>query len=409
MTATAQLMPVAEAQARLLRLVAPRTTGEELVPLAIGLGRVLARSVTAGWPLPGCDNSAMDGYAVLAAGCVAATPVFPVRLPIRGDARAGAPIATLASGTAMAVATGGAIPRGADAVVPVEDTRVAEDGAVLVLQAPRPGAHVRRAGEDAGAGTEMVPAGRRLRAVDIAACASAGAASVWVHRRPAVALLSGGDELVPVGVPPEPHQVTDSNAAMLAAAVVEAGGRVVDLGRAHDSSEAVRERLRAAAGCDLVVSSSGVSVGQHDHIHEVVAELGRVEAWRLAMRPGKPLLIGEVGGIPMLGLPGNPASAAVTFELFARPALLTLQGASQPHRRRIAVRVGETVETPRALETYLRVRLSEAGDGIPVATLSGGQSSSMLRSLSGADGLMVVPAGVDRVEEGELLTALEMS
>ncbi|HXZ99328.1 MAG TPA: gephyrin-like molybdotransferase Glp [Candidatus Binatia bacterium] len=408
MTVATELIPVAEAQRRLFQLIASRTTGEELIPLSESLGRVLARPVSTLWAIPGCDNSAMDGYAVLAADCSGASPTRPVRLAASGEARTGAPIAALELGTALAIATGGPIPRGADAVVPIEDTQPGDRGTVLVLQAPRPGDHVRRAGGDAPPGTVMVPAGRRLRPVDIAACAAAGAASVRVHRRPVVALMSGGDELIPVGSVPAPHQVVNSNAPMLAAAVAEAGGEVVDLGIAADSREAVRERLAAAAGCDLVLTSAGVSVGRHDHVREVVAELGGIDAWRLAMRPGKPLLIGRVGDLPLIGLPGNPASAAVTFELFGRPALLSLQGASDPRRHRIAVRLGELVEAPRSLETYLRIRLSDAPDGIPVASLSGGQTSSMLRSLTDAEGLLVVPAGVARVEAGQLLTALDL-
>jgi molybdopterin molybdotransferase len=255
----------------------------------------------------------------------------------------------------------------------------------------------------------MLPPGRRLRPVDIAAAAAVGGASLWVRRRPRVALLSGGDELVQVGGVPAPHQVTNSNAAMLGAAVREAGGEVVDLGIVEDHPDALRTRLTAASGCELILSSGGVSVGRHDYVRQVVAEVGTVEVWRIAMRPGKPLLIGRVGDTPLLGLPGNPASAAVTFELFGRPALLALQGATVVHRRRVALRVGEDLDTPEGLETYVRVRLQEAGDGIPIATLSGGQRSSMLRSLTDADALLVVPAGMSRAPAGTLLTGFDLS
>jgi len=254
----------------------------------------------------------------------------------------------------------------------------------------------------------MLPLGRRLRPVDIAACAAVGGSSVWVRRRPRVAVLSGGDELVPVGAVPAPHQVTDSNAAMLAAAIDEAGGDVIALGIAGDSPDTLRERLNGTSGCDLIITSGGVSVGRYDYVKQVVGELGAIEAWRLAVRPGKPLLIGRVGDVPMLGLPGNPASAAVTFELFGRPALLALQGATIVHRRRVALRVGQDLETPADLETYLRVRLTDASDGVPVATLSGGQRSSMLRSLADADALLMVPVGVARAPAGAVLTGLEL-
>jgi molybdopterin molybdotransferase len=189
---------------------------------------------------------------------------------------------------------------------------------------------------------------------------------------------------------------------MLAAAVSEAGGEVIALGIVGDSPDLLRERLDGASGCDLIITSGGVSVGRYDYVRQVVGELGSIEAWRIAMRPGKPLLIGRIGDTPMLGLPGNPVSAAVTFELFGRPALLALQGASQVHRRHVALRAGED------LETYLRVRLTDAGDGIPIATLSGGQRSSMLRSLTDAEALLIVPVGMSRAPAGTLLTGLEL-
>ena len=402
------LIPVAVAQEMLLGMLGA-TTAEVLVPLGEARGRVLARTVVSGRLLPGCDNSAMDGYAVSAADCAGASAGSPVRLAVNGEARAGAAVGSLVPGTAMAISTGAPVPQGADAIIPVEEVAGSADAAISVMSAPPVGRYIRTAGEDVVPGTVMLPRGRRLRAADIAACAAVGAAQVWVSRPPRVAILSGGDELVPVGAPAAPHQVADSNGAMLAAAIAEAGGEVVELGIAADSREAVRERLGAVAGCDLLVTSAGVSVGRHDHVTEVVAEMGTIEGWRLAMRPGKPLLIGRIGAVPMLGLPGNPVSAAVTFELFGRPAVLALQGAAQVHRRRIAMRLGEDVVTPEPLETYLRVRLADAADGIPVATLSGGQGSSMLRSLTDADGLAIVPVGVSRADAGSVLTGLELS
>jgi molybdopterin molybdotransferase len=402
------LMPVAAAQERLLELVSRRVTAEELVPIDRGRGRVLSRAVTSAWALPGCDNSEMDGFAILTTDCTSASPATPVRLPVTGETKAGAVVGMHVPGTAIAITTGAAVPLGADAIVPIEDTRQDGEVYVLLLAAPRPGQYIRRTGEDVESGQAMLPAGRRLRPVDIAASAAVGASSLWVRRRPRVAVLSGGDELVHVGAIPAPHQVTDSNAAMLAAAVSEAGGEVIDLGIVGDSPDALRARLLAASGCDLIVTSGGVSVGRHDYVRQVVAELGTIETWRVAMRPGKPVLIGKVGDTPLLGLPGNPSSSAVTFELFGRPALLALQGATRVHRRRIAFRLGEDVDTPVALETYLRVRLADATDGIPVATLSGGQRSSMLRSLTDADALLVVPAGTSRVPAGSVLAGFEL-
>jgi molybdopterin molybdotransferase len=404
--ATENLLPVAGALRRLLARLT--VTAVESVPLLDARGRVLAEDVISNRQLPGCDNSAMDGFAVRAADCAGAAADAPVTLRSEGESRAGAPAGDHAPGTATPITTGAPLPRGADAVVRVEDTRM-RDARVDILVAVTTGTDVRRAGGDVRPGMVMVPAGRRLRPVDIAACAAVGAIFVSVRRRPRIAVVGGGDELVAPEVEPAAHQVADSNSAMLATAVAEAGGDPVLFGVMADERAEVRRRLLAAAGCDLIVSSAGVSVGEHDHVRAVVEELGVVDVSRVAMRPGKPLLIGSVRGTPLLGLPGNPVSSAVTFELFGRPAILAMQGASRIERRRIAVRLGEAVSTPRTLETYLRVRLDDDGGGIPVARLSGDQGSSMMRSLSDADALLVVPVGVGDAAAGTSLTAIELT
>lgn len=400
------LLPVQVALQRLLALLT--VTEVEMVPLDQACGRILAADVTSTRHLPGCDNSAMDGFAVRAADCAGAAASSPVTLPVSGEARTGVAAADLAAGTAMSITTGAPIPRNADAVVRVEDTRPRGDS-VEILVAVTAGTAVRGAGVDVRPGMVMVPAGRRVRPIDIAACAAVGAHSLAVHRRPRVAILGGGDELVAPDVDPAPHQVADSNSPMLAAAVAEAGGEPVAFGVMADDRSAVRHHLHVAAGCDLVLTSAGVSLGPHDHVRSVVEELGSVDAWQIAMRPGKPLLIGTVLGTPLLGLPGNPVSSAVTFELFGRPAILSLQSATRIHRQRIAVRLGEAVSTPRMLETYLRVRLDDATDGIPVARLSGNQGSAMLRSLSDADALLMVPVGVGEAPEGSVWTGIALT
>jgi molybdopterin molybdotransferase len=406
MPAPQVLMPVDVALRRLLARLT--VTEVEHVGLLEALGRVLATDVVSLRRVPGCDNSAMDGYAVRRADCAAATEQHAVTLPVLGEARAGVQPAILEAGTAMAITTGAPVPLGADAIVPVEDTE-RRDGHVLIRAAAAPGAHVRAAGGDVEPGTVMVPAGQRLRPVDLAACATAGAGTVPVRRRPRVAILGGGDELVAPGVDPAPHQVTDSNSSMLSATVVEAGGVPLLLGVMTDERDSVRSHLLVAAECDLVVSSAGVSVGAHDHVRSVVEELGSVDVWRIAVRPGRPLLLGEVRGTPVMGLPGNPVSSAVTFELFGRPAILAMQGASRVRRRRIAVRLGEEVQSPAGLESYLRVRLEDADDGIPMAWLSGNQGSSMVRSLAAADALLAVAADREHVAAGSVLPALELT
>jgi molybdopterin molybdotransferase len=401
------LVPVAEAQQRLLALL--HMTEVERIQLDAAWGRVLAEDVVSRRRIPGCDNSAMDGFAIAAADAAGATAEAPVRLPVLAEARAGSPLVTHRRRTATSVTTGAPLPDGADAVVRVEDVEV--DGETIVLfSAVRPGADVRRAGEDVESGTVVVRAGRRLRAADLAACAAAGASRPAVRRRPSVGILSGGDELVPPDVTPLAHQVVDSNAPMLAAAVREAGGDPRSLGVMRDDRDAVVRALDGAArACDLLITSAGVSVGAHDYVRDAVAALGSIDVWRIAVRPGKPLLIGTVGGKPLLGLPGNPVSSAVTFELFGRPAILAMQGAARLHRRRVAVRLADDVTSPRDLETYLRVRLEDGDGALPLARLSGAQGSSMLRSLSNADALAIIPAGVSRCDAGTVVDALELA
>jgi molybdopterin molybdotransferase len=403
---TETLLPVAVALQRLLGRLT--VTGVESVPLGDARGRVLAEDVVSRRWLPGCDNSAMDGFAVRAADCASVAADAPVTLRSEGESRAGAPATDHVPGTAMPITTGAPLPHGADAVVRLEDTR-SRGVHVDILVAVSTGTDVRRAGGDVRPGMVMVPAGRRLRPVDIAACAGVGAVVVSVRRRPRVAVVGGGDELVAPEVEPAAYQVADSNSVMLATGVVEAGGEPVPFGVMADERAQVRRRLLAAAECDLIVSSAGASVGEHDHVRAVVEEVGEVDVSRVAIRPGKPLLIGSVRGTPLLGLPGNPVSSAVTFELFGRPAILATQGATRLQRRRIAVHLGEAVSTPTSLETYLRVRLDDAGGGIPVARLSGDQGSAMTRSLSDADALLVVPVGVGEVATGTALMAIELT
>lgn len=377
----------------------------EEVPLSDALGRVLAVDVVAATDLPGSDNSAMDGYAVLASDLAEARPSSPAILAQGLEARAGRPSVEHRPGTATIIATGAPMPRGADAVVPVEQTSRVRAG-IAFDGAPLPGAHLRHRGEDVRAGTTILGAGRRLRSYDVGVCAAAGMARPWVGCRPRVALLSSGDELVPPGAVPEPHQVTDSNSAMLTAAVLEAGGLPVPIGVVGDDRAAISRVLeRARDGADIIVSSAGVSMGAHDHIRECVAELGAVDQWKVAMRPGRPLVIGSVGATPFLGLPGNPVSSAVTFLLFARAAILALQGATTLLPSLMPVVLAEGLEKPSELETYVRVRLEWTEDRL-VARSSGGQGSAMMHSLGAADALAILPAGVAVFAAGRAVQAM---
>jgi molybdopterin molybdotransferase len=400
------LESVATAQRRLLEQVgvlAPETIG-----LDGALGRILAQAVISQSDLPGFDNSAMDGYAVRASDIAGASASAPVTLAVVGESRAGAMPEPLVAGTAMRIMTGAPMPAGADTVVRQEDTR--RDGAMVLIEVVAPeGTSVRPLGADIRSGDHVIPPGHALSSNDIGVAAALGYDRLLVGSRPRVALLATGDELVPAGTRPGPAQLVDSNSPMLTAAVREAGGAPTFLGIARDSKDSLREMLQAASASDLVVSSAGVSVGDHDWVREVVGELGTISTWRVAMRPGKPVLIGRLGGAVFIGLPGNPASSSVTFELFARPVIRMMQGADELHRPRIRVRLGEVMTKPAALETYSRATLHSSTDSeLPVAHSAGDQGSSMLHSLTRADCLLILPVGPERVEAGTIVEAIPL-
>lgn len=399
------LKSVVGAQTRLLDGV--RVLAPEQVGLDDALGRILAQTVASQTDLPGFDNSAMDGYAVRAGEIATASATAPVRLPVVGESRAGAMPIALAPGTAMRIMTGAPLPAGADTVVRQEDT--ARDGVdVLIEVATATGTSVRWRGADMAAGAVVLQPGLELTSIDVAVAAALGNAHLVVGSRPRVAVLATGDELVAAGTSPGPAQLVDSNSPMLTAAVHEAGGLPAFLGIGRDSKEALRALLETAAGFDLIVSSAGVSVGDHDWVREVVSEMGTISTWRVAMRPGKPVLTGAIGGAVFIGLPGNPVSSSVTFELFARPVIKKMQGARELHRRRVQVRLGEEMTKPAPLETYARAVLHQTPGELPSATSSGDQGSSMLQSLTRADCLVVLPVGVEVVPAGTVVEAIPL-
>ncbi len=402
------LESVASAQRRLLEQVG--VLAPEAVGLDSALGRILAEPIKSRSELPGFDNSAMDGYAVRASDIARATVTARVRLPVAGESRAGAVPGPLVAGTAMRIMTGAPIPDGADTVVRQEET--SRDGAfVLIEVATALGTSVRPRGADMRAGDTVILPGQQLTSIDIGVAAALGHDRLMVGTRPRVALLATGDELVSAGTAVGPAQLVDSNSPMLTAAVREAGGIPTFLGIARDSKDSVRAMLEAASTSDLVVSSAGVSVGDHDWVREVAAELGAISTWRVAMRPGKPVLIGRLRNAVFIGLPGNPVSSSVTFELFARPVIRRMQGAHELHRRRMRVRIGEEMTKPAGLETYTRAVLRESSqspDDLPHAHSSGDQGSSMLQSLTRADCLLVLPADLEVIAAGTVVEAIPL-
>ncbi len=392
------MLSVEDALERLLDGVTATET--EVVPLAESLGRVPADApVVAEHDVPPFANSAMDGFALRAGDGTAARRVI-------GESRAGgAPPPTVDVGTAARIMTGAPMPEGADTVVPVEDA-TEEGGTVVVADEPRPGAFVRAAGHDVRSRDAIALAAMPITPAVIGLLAAMGRAEVEVRRRPRVAILSTGDELVAAGDALGFGQIHDANAPALAAAVAEAGGDPVVLERARDDRAEVEDRLRrGAAGSDLLIVSGGVSVGAHDNLRDAIQRLGALGFWRIAVQPGKPLAFGHVGGTPVIGLPGNPVSALVTFELFARRILRRMLGLSGDGRARVEARVGEALAKDPARRAYLRVRVCADASGYR-ATSAGGQASSQLLPLASANALLVVPEGVAATQRGQTYEAI---
>ncbi len=385
------------ARARILAAIAELAPlPAERVPLANALGRALAEDLVPELDLPAVDVSTMDGFALRAGD--AARP--GARLPIAFDVFAGsAAPAPLPRGACCRIFTGAPLPEGADAVEQQEEVRRSGRTATFRRPAKR-GRFVRRRGSDLAAGEVALRAGSPVDAGTIGLAAGLGRSDLSVRRRPRVALLPTGDEVVPVGRTPAPGQIIESNSHALAAAVREAGAQPVVLPIARDDDASLRRALAAAEGLDVLVTSGGVSVGARDLVRAALARAGaRLDFWRVAMRPGKPFTFGHWGRTAVFGLPGNPASALVTFELFARPALRALAGLAGSGRLRASGRLASAQEKPAELEVYVRARLRRVrGDLVaePLAT----QLSGNLSSAAGHDALAVLPAGRARLARG---------
>jgi molybdopterin molybdotransferase len=364
-----------------------RPLGAERIDARRALGRVLAEPVFSGREIPPWPNSSMDGYAVRAAD----TDRAPVTLAVAGRITAGAlPSRPLRPGEAMRIFTGAPLPDGADAVVPQEDVDAAGDR-VTITRPVAAGAYVRPRGEDVRAGDRVLDPGCAIGPAEIGLLATLGHSPVLVHRRPRVAILSTGNELAEFGSEPGPGQIPNTNTYTLMAQVTAAGGEPIDLGVAPDDLEAIAERLRWGMDADVLLSSAGVSVGELDLVREALTRAGaELHLWRVSMRPGKPITFGSLGDRLVFGLPGNPVSAMVTFELFVRPALRRLAGLRSIDRPRLRARALEPIPNPGRRRGYLRVTLARDGDEY-VARLTGEQGSAILRSMVLADGLAVVP------------------
>jgi molybdopterin molybdotransferase len=411
-TRSADWLSVPDALSRVLGAVRPLS--KEEVQLQDALGRALADPVLARATLPPWDNSAMDGYAVRHRDLEGASPNTPVVLSVVGEVKAGATAQrSLGSGEAIRIMTGAPVPTGADAVVRVEDTdSEATAGHVEIRTSPPAGKDIRPGGQDMKAGETILEPGASVGAGQIGLLAASGIPRIPVRRRPRVALLSNGDEIASSD---EFHRVLaaeavpETNSPTLAAAVAAMGGIPLPLGIARDNPESIVEKIQAAreAGADALVTSGGASMGEFDLFKRVLDGMGfRLDFWRVKMRPGTPfsfgVLPGEDGGpdLPVFGLPGNPASSFVTFQIFCRPFLLALAGHERIHRPVMMAETSEAMRSPSRLTHFFRVTLT--GDpASPKVGLTGSQTSGLVRGQGLARALAVVPEGVDVIEEGQ--------
>ena len=409
--ADSEYLTVAEALAAVLDGVS--VLPAEPVPLLEALGRVLAEPVIAKDDLPSFANSAMDGYAVRAADLASASADNPVTLKVVGDIAAGAvPDVTLVPATTARIMTGAPVPPGADAVVPVEDTSEPWRNpdrplpeAVDVRRSVNAGDYLRHPGEDIEAGQPVLASGHVIRPQEIGVLAALGVSRVRVIRQPRVGILATGDELVAIEEALQPGKIRNSNGYAQAAQVLAMGAAPVWLGIARDTEADVRAKLQRGLdeGVDLFVSSAGVSVGAYDVVKAVLEAEGNVGFWRVRMRPGKPLAFGTYHGVPYLGLPGNPVSAMVSFERFARAAILKMAGHTRLARPQVTATLTDTIHSD-GRESYVRAVVQQKA-GEYMATTTGSQGSHIMTSLVKANALLIVPEGVKMVAAGEQLQA----
>ena len=383
-----------EARSIILDRVAP--LGVERVGILEAAGRVLAEDVVAPWEMPLCDNSAMDGFAVRVADCAA----IPASLKVTGYIPAGGEVTgTVEPGCAIRIMTGAPLPPGCDAVVPVEETE--DDGDSVRIVAPvKQRQHIRFQGEDVATGEIVIPAGTLIQPPEVSMLASFGKALVPVYRKARVAILSTGDELIELGEPPVPGKIINSNTLSLAAAVRQCGAEPIIIGIARDDRESHREMLAEGLKADALITSAGVSAGDRDLVRDVLAELGVEQVfWKVDIKPGGPTAFATYGAKPVFSLPGNPVSTMVTFELFARPALLRMMGHQRVVRPFVRATLQEEAKKKPGKVNFLRVQVT-IRDGRFVASTAGEQHTGILRTMVRANGLVLLPQEASVVPAG---------
>ncbi len=403
------LLNVDDALKQILNTINP--LGNEMVELSAALGRIIAENIVSDSNLPPFPNSSMDGFAVHAADVAQANNQNPISVRVVMDIPAGTmPSRHIQQGEAARIMTGAPLPEGADAVIPVEDTNAqwtqgsdeALQKSVEINRSLKSGDYVRLAGEDIRNGEQIIAQGTLIRPAEVGLLAAVGRSKIAVIRQPRIAIISTGDELVDVGETLKPGKIRDSNSYTLAALVTVNGGIPIRIPTARDTLDDVRRRFQEALDQkpDLILSSAGVSVGAFDVVRTIIDELGKVDFWRINLRPGKPLAFGQVGGVPFFGLPGNPVSAMVTFDVFVRPTLLKL-GHRQDQTTTIEAAVSEDMRSD-GRRSYIRVKLQRAAEGWTAQT-TGTQSSGALSSMMLADGLMIIPEDVKFLPAGTKL------
>ena len=391
---------VNEAQKIILEKLQPLEP--EKIPLLNAVGAVLQEDIYAKRDNPPADNSAMDGYALRFEDIASLDQKNPPSLKVVEDIPAGQkPSKSIHTGEASRIMTGALVPDGADTVVMVEDTEK-KNGSVLILKPQKKGSHVRKQGEDFNKGALLLSKGNLITSSNIPIIATAGCAKLSVNRRPVVAILSTGDELVDLDAKAEDHQIINSNTYLLASQVLESGAQPMVLGIVRDRKDDIKEKLKSADKADIIITSGGVSVGDYDFVKDAIQDLGsEIVFWKIAMKPGKPLTFSMLNKRPLFGLPGNPVSSFVSFEQFVRPAILKMSGHTDLLRKTIRATLTEDIKKKNdGRRHFLRSNLTYQNGSYSVTVLSG-QGSNMLASLASANSLLIIPESETELKSGQ--------